>query len=71
MDTMNSSNKPTRAQKDWLARVLGQAAWGELSGKPEFVEALESSISRARRIALRHLADKELNKRQEQALVIH
>jgi hypothetical protein len=59
---MNDVNgKPTEAQKSWLERIFGPETWSELCGKPEFLAALETSLYHARRIALRHLAAKELS----------
>lgn len=56
---MSPTNKPTAAQISWLASVFGPEVWRELSIKSDFLNALDTSIEKARRIALRHLADKE------------
>ena len=61
---VKSVSRPTEAQKMWLARIFGEDVWTELCGKAEFLQALETSIEMARRIALRHLADKELYQRK-------
>jgi hypothetical protein len=50
--------KPTVEQKSWLARVFGPKLWQDLCAKPEFRDALDSSMATARMIALRHLATK-------------
>lgn len=54
--------RPTESQKRWLAGIFGQELWSELCAKAEFHEALETSIDVARRIGLRHLAEKERRK---------
>lgn len=59
---MSDGNHPTSEQKHWLARVFGPQAWQELCGRPDFLDALNDSLGRARQIALRHLANKELNR---------
>lgn len=56
---MNSDGKPTEEQKQWLAGLFGPEVWRELTGKGEFREALDSSVSQCRRIALQYLAEKE------------
>ena len=55
---MSQSSKPTAAQISWLASIFGPEVWRELSIKSDFINALDTSIEKARRIALRHLADK-------------
>lgn len=57
---MSDGTKPTEAQKSWFARIFGPETWQELCRQPEFVGALDNSLGLARRIALRHLAAKEL-----------
>lgn len=57
---MSDGTNPTEEQKTWLARLFGPKVWAELTRKPEFLSALDHSLSQARQIALRHLADKEL-----------
>ncbi len=59
-----TGSRPTEAQKRWLAGIFGQEVWRELCAKTEFVQALDTSIELARRLALRHLADKELYQRK-------
>lgn len=59
---MSDGNHPTSEQKHWLARVFGPQAWQELCRRPDFLDALNDSLGRARQIALRHLADKEVNR---------
>ena len=68
MNMMLANDKPTTVQIDWLARVLGREVWAELSGNDEFKSALETSLGHARRVALHHLADKELAKRHDWAV---
>ncbi len=57
---MSDGSRPTTDQKNWLAQVFGPQVWGELTAMPHFVAALNESLGRAREIAVRHLADKEL-----------
>ena len=56
---MSQSGKPTAAQINWLASIFGPEVWLELSIKSDFMSALDTSVEKTRRIALRHLADKE------------
>ena len=56
---MSPSSKPTAAQISWLASIFGPEVWRELSIKSDFMSALDTSIEKARRIALHHLAAKE------------
>lgn len=58
-EIMSDGSHPTEAQKNWFARLLGPQVWQELCREPEFHEALDRSLGAARRLALRHLADKE------------
>lgn len=51
--------KPTEAQKNWLAGVVGQDVWGELLSHESFRAALESSIERSHQMALRYTFARE------------
>ncbi len=55
---MSDGTQPTLEQKEWLAGVLGPQVWGELKDRPDFQAALGVSLEEARRIALRHMADR-------------
>ena len=56
---MGEGIRPTERQKCWLEGVLGTETWKELSGRADFALALETSLTQARRIALRYLAERE------------
>lgn len=57
---MSDGTRPTEAQKNWFARIFGPETWQELCREPEFLTALDHSLSQARRIALQRLAAKSL-----------
>jgi hypothetical protein len=60
------AGRPTEQQKLRLAGLFGCDEWRELCSIAEFARALDTSLDQARRIALRHLADKELLRRRGQ-----
>ncbi len=51
--------KPTEAQKEWLAGVVGPEVWDELLARESFRAALERSIERSHQMALRYATARE------------